>query len=81
MPDILTWLAFGTQACVFVAAAFSAYQSVRNKAAITEVHLMVNSRLTEFKETSERLLSASVEAAHAEGVVQGKEEKMVQKNV
>lgn len=46
-------------------------QNADSRAAIQEVHLTVNSRLTEFKETSERLLAASIAAAHAEGRAQG----------
>ena len=75
MPDLMTAsLLFGGQVCIFLTAAIGVIQGLRNKQAIQEVHLTVNSRLSEFKETTDKLLAASVIAAHAEGVTQGRAE-------
>lgn len=41
--------------------------SRKNADAIQEIHLTINSRLTEFKAQADALLAASVAAAHAEG--------------
>jgi hypothetical protein len=53
-----------TQGFTLLAALVSVLQAFRNKAAIQEVHFMVNSRLTE-------LLTATKEASHAVGKAEG----------
>ena len=47
MPDLMTAsLLFGGQVCIFLTAAIGVIQGLRNKQAIQEVHLTVNSRLS-----------------------------------
>lgn len=67
-------IALVSQMVVFLTALAAAVQSFRNKAAIQEVHLTVNSRLTEFKQQADHLRETMVLAARAEGVLQGRKE-------
>ena len=80
-PSENEWLAIG-QAITAVAALFAWLQSRQNakrqvennaasRAAIHEIHLTINSRLTQFQAQSAELLKASVEAAHAKGRAEG----------
>lgn len=65
-------LTLAGQVVVFLTALAAAIQSFRNRGAIQEVHLTVNSRLTEFKANSDQLRESMVAAAHAQGVLQGR---------
>ena len=78
MPTEAEWLAIG-QFFTLLAALLAYLQSRRNavkqkenndasRAAIQEIHLTVNSRLTEFKDQTDKLLAASIAAAHAKGM-------------
>ncbi len=49
-----------------------AINNLASRAAIQEIHLTINSRLTEFKEQSDKLLHSSIEAAHAKGLAEGR---------
>lgn len=80
-PSENEWLAIG-QAITAVAALFAWLQSRQNskrqvennaasRAAIQEIHLTINSRLTQFQAQSAELLATSVEAAHAKGLAEG----------
>lgn len=80
-PSESEWLAIG-QLFTLLAAGLAFLQSRSNakkqsqnnaasREAIQEIHLTINSRLTQFKEQTERLLLASVEAAHAKGRAEG----------
>ena len=80
MADTLALLMLGTQVCIFLASIIGLVHTLRNKTAIQEIHLLINSRLTEFKDTAQQLLSTSITAAHAAGVKQGREEPRNEKD-
>lgn len=81
-PSENEWIAIG-QFFTLLAAGLAFLQSRRNavkqtennaasRAAIQEIHLTINSRLTEFKDQTDKLLAASIEAAHAKGMAEGR---------
>jgi hypothetical protein len=76
------WLTIG-QLFALLAAGLAFIQSRANykkqvednkasRAAIQEIHLTINSRLTEFKEQTDKLLAVSIAAAHAKGIAEGR---------
>ena len=80
-PSENEWIVIG-QAITAVAALFAWRQSRQNakrqvennaasRAAIHEIHLTINSRLTQFQAQSAELLATSVKAAHAKGLAEG----------
>lgn len=54
-----------------------AVENTASRAAIQEVHLTINSRLTEFKEQTDKLLIASVAAAFAQGRAEAQADKTI----
>lgn len=52
-------------------------QSQQNTARIQEIHVIINSRLDEFKLEQRKLLETSVLLAHSQGVTEGKSDDIV----
>ena len=66
-----SWIILASNALTLLTAAFGLLMGFKNADKIQEVHLTVNSRLTEFRDQTEKLLLASVVAAHADGTAEG----------
>jgi hypothetical protein len=62
--DLSAWIDLGIKVVTFIGAIGALLASLRNRIAIQEVHLSINSRLTE-------LIKSTSEAAHAAGRAEG----------
>jgi len=65
------WINLAGITITFLTALIGLFQGRRNQTKISEVHILVNQQLADFKLDQAKILETSVKEAHAAGKVEG----------